>query len=63
MVATVVAWMTLMAARGYRDVVLAAVALVQCYATRTQDGLCAVELPRNDGGVPGAGRGLPPVRQ
>jgi hypothetical protein len=31
---------TLPAGRGYRDVVLAAIALVQCYATRTQDG-CA----------------------
>jgi len=32
--------MTLWASRGYRDVLLAAIALVQCYATRTQDG-CA----------------------
>ena len=32
--------MTLLAGRGYRDVVLAAIALVQCYATRTQNG-CA----------------------
>ena len=39
MVAAVVP-MTLWASRGYRDVLLAAIALVQCYATRTQDG-CA----------------------
>jgi hypothetical protein len=39
MVAAVVARMTLMPGR-YREVVLAAIALEQCYATRTQDG-CA----------------------
>ena len=39
MVAAVVP-MTLWASRGYRDVLLAAIALVQCYATRTQNG-CA----------------------
>jgi hypothetical protein len=32
---------TLPASRRYRSVVLAAIALVQCYATRTQDG-CAL---------------------
>lgn len=40
MVAAVVARMTLAASRRYRDVVLAVIALVQCYATRTSDG-CA----------------------
>jgi hypothetical protein len=32
--------MTLVTAHRYRDVVLALIALVQCYATRTQEG-CA----------------------
>ena len=40
MVAMMVPQMTLPSGRRYRDVLLAAIALVQCYATRTQDG-CA----------------------
>jgi hypothetical protein len=38
--AMMVPQMTLPAGRRYRDVVLVAIALVQCYATRTQEG-CA----------------------
>ena len=40
MMAMMVPQMTLPAGRRYRDVLLATIALVQCYATRTQDG-CA----------------------
>jgi len=39
-VAALVPVMTLPAGRRYRNAVLAAIALVQCYATRTQNG-CA----------------------
>jgi hypothetical protein len=45
MVAAVVARMTLMPGR-YREVVLAAIALEQCYATRTQDGCAPLSLLR-----------------
>jgi hypothetical protein len=41
--AIMVPQMTLPAGRRYRDVIVAAIALVQCYATRTQGGLCAVD--------------------
>jgi len=59
-VVTAVVPMTLGASRRGRGVLLAAIALVQCYATRTQDGCAALSY---HGGVPGAGRGLPQVRQ
>ena len=57
---TAVVPMTLGASRRGRGVLLAAIVLVQCYATRTQDGCAALSY---HGGVPGAGRGLPQVRQ
>ena len=36
--------MTLPAGRRYRDVIVAAIALVQCYASRTQEGCAPLTL-------------------
>jgi hypothetical protein len=43
--AKMVPQMTLPSGRRYRDVLLAAIALVQCYSTRTQNGCAALSYP------------------